>query len=243
MEKKRESLPISIAALVCALLGYFLRRMQLAGSSDAAVIVWSVVIIAAAFVYALSAQRERDYARLFVKGYPDLLCSGLGVVMILIACLLSISGNAGIGRLIAIIGAVSSLALLRAAALRWKGEAPSAFWHAPILIYYFAKLFLDYRKWMIDPAILDYCFQLFAMLCFLLASYHAAAFSFDRGNRRALLFFSAVGVCFGSVALADADLAQTLLYGGSVLCMFAYLWQAGARVEPCSKESEGASQE
>ena len=134
------------------------------------------------------------------------------------------------------LGALSALALIRAAALRWAGRKPGAGWFAPMIVYYLAKLFFDYRQWMLDPAILDYCFMLFAMLLFLLASYYAAVFSFDRGGRRMLLFSAAGGVYFGAVSIPGADLAHTLLFVGSILCLLAYLWQAATVKTPAPEE-------
>ena len=69
-----------------------------------------------------------------------------------------------------------------------KGKKPSAAFSVFVVLFYVAKLFRDFRHWEINPAILDYCFSLFAMIAFMLASYHAGAFSFDRGARRRLAY-------------------------------------------------------
>ena len=87
--------------------------------------------------------------------------------------------------------------------------------------FYVAKLFRDFRYWGIIPALLDYGLSLFAMIAFMLASYHAGAFSFERGARRRLAFYSLLGVLFGAISLAGAQLPELLIYAGSVFWMLA----------------------
>ena len=59
------------------------------------------------------------------------------------------------------------------------------------------------------------------MIAFMLASYHAGAFSFERGARRRLAFYSLLDVLFGSISLAGAHLPELLTYAGSVFWMLA----------------------
>lgn len=235
MKEKMGSLPVTAAALVCALLGLSLRAAGRSGRAGALIAVSACVTLAAA-VYALLVQKERDYACVFEKSLFDAAASCLGALLIGVGCALEALNGAGAGRYIAVLGVLSALALIRAAALRWSGRKPGAGWFAPMIVYYLAKLFFDYRQWMLDPAILDYCFMLFAMLLFLLASYYAAVFSFDRGGRRMLLFSAAGGVYFGAVSIPGADLAHTLLFAGSILCLLAYLWQAATVKTPAPEE-------
>ena len=106
------------------------------------------------------------------------------------------------------------------------GRAPQPAAYVLPVLFYVVKLFYDFRHWMVDPAILDYCFLLFALISFMLASYQAGSFAFDRGRRSALAFFSMTGVYFGCVSLAGASAASALLYGGSTLWMLVCAWQA-----------------
>ena len=228
MEKKLGALPVTILTAVCALVGFLLRGAERGGAGATALIVCSIVITLALLALSLTFWKERDYARIFAKSLPDAAASGLGAVLMLIGGVLCAIENGGILRILGALGAVSALLLLRAAALRWSQEKPSAWWHAPIIVFCFLKLFYDYRRWMLDPVILDYCFALFAMICFMFAYYHAAAFSFDRGKRRALLFFSMAGVYYGAVALRGADTTDALFYAGSILSLLACVWQASA---------------
>ena len=81
--------------------------------------------------------------------------------------------------------------------------------YVPAILYYVCKLFYDFRRWMHDPAILDYCFCLFALICFMIATYHAASFSFDHGGRRRLCFYSLCGMFFGATAMAGQDACRS----------------------------------
>lgn len=96
----------------------------------------------------------------------------------------------------------------------------------PAILYYVCKLFYDFRRWMHDPAILDYCFCLFALICFMIATYHAASFSFDHGGRRRLCFYSLCGMFFGATAMAGQALPELLIYGASACVCLAYAMQA-----------------
>ena len=173
---------------------------------------------------------EREFAQVFGKNIADAAGSGVGALLLLLGCALSAWKGTGAGRYIGILGAAAGLMLVRAAALRYGGAKPSAALHVPAILFYVAKLFYDYRRWMVDPTILDYCFLLLAMLCFMQAAYHTAAFCFDRGDRRALVFFSAAGVYFGAVSLPGASAQEALIYGGTILWLLAALWQ-GTRVQ------------
>lgn len=72
-----------------------------------------------------------------------------------------------------------------------------------------------------DPVVLDYLFELLAIICALLAFYYLAGFAFDRAYPGRLTFFSLCAVYFSLVTLADGHGgAELLRYGG---CVFALL--------------------
>ena len=60
----------------------------------------------------------------------------------------------------------------------------------------------------------------------MIATYHAASFSFDHGGRRRLCFYSLCGVFFGATAMAGQDLSGLLIYGASACVCLAYAMQA-----------------
>ena len=230
MEKKLGGLPMIVFTAACALAGFLLRTAQRGGGSPAALIAVSAAVALALLAASLLFEKEREFAQVFGKNIADAAGSGVGALLLLLGCALSAWKNTGAGRYIGILGAAAGLMLVRAAALRYGGAKPSAALYVPSILFYVAKLFYDYRHWMVDPTILDYCFLLLAMLCFMQAAYHTAAFCFDRGDRRALVFFSAAGVYFGAVSLPGASAQEALIYGGTILWLLAALWQ-GTRVQ------------
>ena len=144
----------------------------------------------------------------------------LGALGLLAGSALSFRGSIA-QMLVSMLGLLAGLSLGAGAVLRWKGKKPAAAFFVFVVLFYVAKLFRDFCHWEINPAILDYCFSLFAMIAFMLASYHAGAFSFDRGARRRLAFYALLGVLFGAVSLAGAQLPELLTYAGSVFWMLA----------------------
>lgn len=233
MEKKLGGLPLTLLTALLAALGCGLRAAERSGSGLGALIVCSAAVTALCLALSLGFSRERDHACIFKKGSRvELSLSLLGAALLLAGCFAAAVSENGAGRYIAILGAAAVLALVRAAALRWKGVKPSAGWFVPMLAYFFAELFYDYRRWMLDPQIADYCFALFALLCFLSALYCTAGFSYDRGSRRALLFFSMTGVYFGAVAAVGAALSHMLVYAGGAVYLLGIVWQAGVAREP-----------
>ena len=55
--------------------------------------------------------------------------------------------------------------------------------------------------------ILDYCFDLLVLICIMCATFHLGGFCFDKGRRRATVFFCFCGIFFSAAALADGDRA------------------------------------
>ena len=149
----------------------------------------------------------------------------LGALGLLAGCALGFRGSIA-QMLVSLLGLLAGLSLGAGAVMRWKGKKPSAAFSVFVVLFYVAKLFRDFRHWEINPAILDYCFCLFALICFMIATYHAASFSFDHGGRRRLCFYSLCGVFFGATAMAGQALSELLIYGASACVCLAYAMQA-----------------
>lgn len=212
--------------VLAALIGFILRLTQLDGGKLTALIVCSVIACAAFLALALTRKPRRKYTDVLVRCLADLLLTTLGGVVLLTGCAVGVITGSGAARYIAVLGALAALVLLRAMMLRCQSQPVNAAYYVPMILYYVARLFYDFRRWTIDPAISDYCFMLFAVICFMLASYLAAGFCFDRGSRRALAFFSCAGVYFGGVSMAGGGWETVLVYGGSSLMLLAYVWQS-----------------
>ena len=175
---------------------------------------------------AVTLEKKSRYDEVFRPMRSDFICNTIGAIGLGAGCVLSMQAGGTFVRLIGLLGLVSALALLLGGVFRMKPGVPSAMFYVPAILYYVCKLFYDFRRWMHDPAILDYCFCLFALICFMIATYHAASFSFDHGGRRRLCFYSLCGVFFGATAMAGQDLSGLLIYGASACVCLAYAMQA-----------------
>ena len=70
-------------------------------------------------------------------------------------------------------------------------------------VYLVVRLIVCFQEWNIDPSVHDYCFQLLAAICCMLAAFQLAGFSFDKGKRRMSLFWSLSAVVFCGISAAD----------------------------------------
>ena len=209
MKQKSGMIGVVYAAILSAIAGYFFRMTQLSGGSSVPLIAFSILMV---FVFALAAvslEKKSAYEAVYRPSGQDLTFSLLGALGLIAGCVLSFRGSIA-QMLVSLLGLLAGLSLGAGAVLRWKEKKPSAAFSVFVVLFYVAKLFRDFRHWEINPAILDYCFSLFAMIAFMLASYHAGAFSFERGARRRLAFYSLLGVLFGAISLAGAQLPEAM---------------------------------
>ena len=76
-------------------------------------------------------------------------------------------------------------------------------------------LIVSYQEHSGDPVVLDYVYQLFAVIASVLGAYFMAGFAFERAKAFRSVFFSQLAVYFSLVTLADRhDPAFLLLYSG-----------------------------
>lgn len=111
-------------------------------------------------------------------------------------------------------------------------------------------LIVAYQARAADPIRQDYVYELFAIIAALLAFYFTAGVSFERAKVGRTAFFSALGIYFSIVTLADGHaLADALLYGFVILCLLTNLAvllandrryrDAVPEEEPPAREPEG----
>ncbi len=100
------------------------------------------------------------------------------------------------------VGLISALCLVFVAYCRKQGLHPSAIAHTTICIALMLRLICMYRQWSADPQLYDYCYQLLALVCAMLAAYHRATFDADFGHRGKYTFFSLSAVYFCIVSLS-----------------------------------------
>lgn len=132
---------------------------------------------------------------------------------------------------IAVSGFVTALCWTAAAVFQRRGRAPHWLLATLPVLYYMAKLIPDFRVWSRDPAILDYCYALLALLSTMCAVFHVGGFLFDNGRRRPAVFFCLCGIFFGAISLVSASKRHLALTLGAMLWMAAQLWSLLGAVE------------
>ena len=167
MKQKSGMIGVVYAAILSAIAGYFFRMTQLSGGSSVPLIAFSILMV---FVFALAAvslEKKSAYEAVYRPSGQDLTFSLLGALGLIAGCVLSFRGSIA-QMLVSLLGLLAGLSLGAGAVLRWKEKKPSAAFSVFVVLFYVAKLFRDFRHWEINPAILDYCFSLFAMIAFML---------------------------------------------------------------------------
>ena len=131
----------------------------------------------------------------------------------------------GLGMIAGVLGIAAAFCLLVDGAVCFTGQPVLPGFRIVPYLFLAVRTVTDFRGWSIDPAVLDYCFQHFALLLSLCGLYAWGSFCFDRGCRRLTAFLCLAGV--GSCAMAAAGLhaADLWLYIGLGLALLSVLVQ------------------
>ncbi len=226
MKQRRPARFFLIMIAILAAAGFFLRRSERAGAGAGWLIGASVAAGLACLFVSVTRKPCGAFAELFLPSKIDGAAGVAGSVLLAAGGFLLLVGSAGFARLVGALAILAGACLALASLTRARGRMPKVGLYVVAVLFYVVKLFYDFRHWTVDPAVLDYCFWLFAAICFMLATFHAAQFCFDLGKRRVLTFFALTGIYFGAVSLADLQGGEALLCGGSTLWMLACAWQA-----------------
>ena len=126
-------------------------------------------------------------------------------------------------RLTAICGVLAGILL--AADTMGKKEKTAASAVMPLLavLCLVVQLVAQFRDWSRDPAILDYCFDLFALICLVASVLHTAGNRLGYVHRKMPLFFGMSGVLFNMTALPGGGTVKLLIGIGSTLWLLAGL--------------------
>ena len=226
MKQRRSARFFLILIAAFAAAGFFLRRFERAGADAGWLIGVSVAAALACLAVSVTRKPCGKFAAMFQPSKIDGAAGVAGSVLLAVGGFLMLVQSAGFARLIGGVAILAGACLALASLTRARGNMPKVGLYVAVVLFYVVKLFYDFRHWTVDPAVLDYCFWLFAAICFMLATFHAAQFCFDLGKRRVLTFFALMGIYFGAVSLADLQGGEVLLCAGSTLWMLACAWQA-----------------
>ena len=95
-----------------------------------------------------------------------------------------------------------------------------------VSLYFAVRLIVRFQTWNTDPSIHDYCYALLANIFVMLATFHVAGFSFDKGKRRMTLFCLMCSIMFGAITVADAiydgNWGDLLIHASILIAGFAH---------------------
>ena len=155
----------------------------------------------------------------FPESMPGCVGAWLGALGIGGTCVIELLTSPDfITTITAILGLVSAGVLVFIGNCRRRGLHPSTLFHALICVFLMLRLICQYRHWSSDPQLQDYCFQILAIVCLMLASYHRATFNANFGKRRPYAFFNLAAVYFCCLALPGWE--NTAFFLGCGVWMF-----------------------
>ncbi len=234
MERKLSGVPVLIITMLLAGLGFFLRRSQLDTAFDAIGVIpdskmpliWVAVLVVLLFaaVSFLLRKRKKYQALSSTRVLP--LAGGClaGVLMAVSGVMLLISAAQKTDMLVGMGGVVTGLCWAAASVLRYRGARIHVALFLVPTVFLVVELICRFRFWTRDPVILDYCFDLFALIASMCALLHLSGYCFDQGGRRITVFYALCGVFFSAVAMAGAPVAELLGYLSMAVWLLVQLW-------------------
>ncbi len=237
MERKLGRVPAMILAFLAALAAYGLRLHQIHTIYDEAgrivagagkgFFTWFTLVMVLIFGVAAWLTRPRKKSAALADRSIGILlldCAAALAVLLGSAAML-LKPEEPVDRVLAVGGLLTALCWAALAMLRYKGKKPQVAWYLLPLAFLIVKLVLRFRVWSRDPAILDYCYDLFALITATLAVCYEGTFCLDKGRRRLAMFFTLCGLFFGAASLANASGRELCVTGGICLWLTASLWR------------------
>ena len=227
MTAKTNRIFVFLPFLVGAAAGAAVRLWQLRSAFDGDGLVisgspstWVLGILCAALtVLALILARRltprSGYEESFSSETPEMILSLVAAALLLAGCCLELlSSPGGLNLLVQFLGIASALCIGVVARQRYMGVVPKTVFHLLPCLYLVVRLIVDFKQWSVDPAVLDYCYTLFASISAMCAVFHLGGFCFSQGRRRTTVFWCLLCVVFSAVSMADGGLSRCLLTGG-----------------------------
>ncbi len=216
--------------LLAAIAGALLRRKQLlhellpdgslvSGSSTHIVLIFLCGIwFAGAIALLLPLEKKPLWNQCFSSSFTPNLLQLLAAGLLVIGNILLIIGgrqpttalatqspavSKAFAAILPPLGIVSAVCIAAFALCCLRGKRPSPLLYMAASVYLVVRLIVCFQEWNIDPSVHDYCFQLLAAICCMLATFQLAGFSFDKGKRRMSLFWALSGIVFCAITTAD----------------------------------------
>ena len=232
MEQKIKRILVVAAAMLLAVLAFFLRQNQPA--DKAGPLAWlSLVVPALSACYALSLRPGKAWPfESSSMAVPLLSMAAAGLM--LGGALLRYSAG---GKLLMVILPGLTALCWAVIALQSRSGQPSPWLYMLPVVFFGAELVEKFRIWGSDPQILDYCYALLALIATMCALFHMGGFCFGKGKRRLTVFFAMCGMFFNGAALADAAEEELCLSLAALLWLTVSLWQL---LQPRNKKNSDA---
>ncbi len=214
MKKFLNPIFLPVVALGAGAIGLLLRLWHLSTGLDAKglpirghaaeILLWLLTVVTMVLIFLMT--RTLYGKKRYHHNFPPSLLGAIGSVAgalgIGLTSVTTLGTNpVGIDAVCGWAGLVVFFLLVYLGFCRLKGLRPTASAHTLIALYLMLRLISFYRHWSADPILLDYCFQLLANVCLMLAVYQRAAFSAKMGRRHSYVFFALVGVYFCCLSL------------------------------------------
>ena len=235
----------SACTVIAGIIGFILRRIELKTVFDpetmlaepGAAVTWILIAFSVLFLAAMAFLLRRAGALAVEKGLPGAFGSYSPVPFYITAlgCLAIFAGGVLLGvkvarlpgrntadavlALFAILSAVSAVYCAYSAFRRVSGSELGLFAVIPVVFLCY-WLILSYRQRAIDPVLLDYVYEIMALVFLLLGFYYIAGFNFGHIRPRNALFCMNGAIYLGIVTLADGhSLYAALIYVGLIMIM------------------------
>ena len=246
MERKLGGVPVMIMTIILAGLGFFLRHTQLQTAFDAIgvipgskmTLIWVSVFVVLLFVAMSFLLRNRKKYQSLASTRPLPLAGGCaaGILLAVDSVLLLIANSQKVDLVIGLGGVAAAACWIGVSVLRYRGaKAHAALYLVPV-VFFVVELVCRFRFWTRDPVILDYCFDLLALISSMCGLLHLSAYCFDQGARRITVFFALCGIYFSAGAMAGASAEMLLGYLAAAIWLLVQLWLL---LRPMPRKSRG----
>ena len=230
MNKTDSAKTLLLFTVLCAIAGAILRAAFLNGGNAVYLIAASAVVTVLILCRCLKLKTVSYYGDLFREFMPSMIAQLFGALLLLAGGLLCFTQELTVmQKILAALAIVSAVFIAIGALNVQTGKDQKTVFYAVVTLYFVIKLFYDFRHWMLDPAVLDYCFRLFASISFMLCAYHLTEATVTDAKRRRIALFSLCGVFFGATSLTDLTGSDFLFCAGGVLWALGTAWQVTDR--------------